>query len=118
ILQLGVVEEAPREPMGDELARRPLAVGLAPLPIDRKWEVLRPVSDRRVMLRQAGEALGSWGVEVAGVMIDGPWLLAVADTPDGEPILRAVRERAGRPIDLEDFLYFLDDVLVAAADGR
>lgn len=118
ILRLTASPPSARTPMGDDLAGRPLAVGLAPLPIDRSWEVLTPHPDPRVMLREAGEAMGAWGVDLAGAMIDGPWLLDVANTPEQEPLVRVIRERSGRAIDLEDFLYFLDDVLVAAASGR
>lgn len=93
-------------------------VPLRPLPIDRSWEVLEYSDDPRDVLRQAGELLGDWTIELAGVPIDGEWLLELADTPDDEPILRATREKAGRPIDLDDFLLFLDDVLVAGETRR
>lgn len=91
---------------------------LAPLPIDRDWEVLRPDDDPRAVLRQAGELLGDWTIELAGNAVDGAWLLELADTPDDEPILRAAREKTRQPLDLDDFLLFLDDVLVAGATRR
>ncbi len=88
------------------------ALAARPLPIDRQWEVLSP-AEHRVMLREAGEKLGSWSVEVAGVPLDGPALVTIADTAPDEPFLRVIREQTRRPIDAEDLLYFLDDVLVA-----
>ena len=88
------------------------ALAARPLPIDRQWEVLTP-TDHRAMLREAGEKLGSWSVEVAGVPLDGPALIAIADTTPEEPFLRVIREQTRRPMDAEDLLYFLDDVLVA-----
>lgn len=112
-------EEAPEAPEGTPapervVVRRPLP----PLPIDRDWEVLVPNDDPRVVLRQAGELLGDWTIELAGNAIDGAWLLELAATPDEEPILRAAREKARQPLDLDDFLLFLDDVLVAGATRR
>jgi hypothetical protein len=91
---------------------------LEPIPTNRDWDVLTPADDLRAMLRQAGQQLGDWEIRLAGVEVDGPQLIEVADTAPGEPILRVVREALRRPIDLEDLLYFLDDVLAAGAAGR
>lgn len=96
----------------------PPPVPLAPIAIDREWEALQPADDPRAVVRQAGEQLGDWTIDLAGVDIDGPWLLELADTPADEPFVRALRERSGRPIDPDDFLLFLDDVLVAGEAGR
>jgi len=108
ILLLGATTahaEAPPEP-------------LAPIPANRTFEVLEPDEDARVVLRQAGEKLGDWVIQVAGVDLDGPALVVMADTDPEEPILRAVREQWRRPFDLTDLLYLLDDVLVAGEAGR
>jgi hypothetical protein len=91
---------------------------LEPISIDREWDVLEPLDDPRAMLRQAGDALGSWKFRLTGVEVDGPLLTKIADTTPDEPILRVLRESLRRPVDLEDLLYLLDDVLAAGAAGR
>jgi hypothetical protein len=90
---------------------------LAPIATDR---VLQHVPDDapRAQLAAAGEALADWTILFAGVPIDGPWLTELAQTPQDEPLVRAARERMGRPVDLDDFVFFLDDVLVAGEAGR
>ncbi len=105
--------EAPPDP-GQEAAPEPLA----PMTANRTWDRLTPNEDARVMLRQAGEGLGSWTVQLAGVDLDGARLVALADLRPEEPILRVVREELRQAVDLTDFLYFLDDVLVAGDAGR
>ena len=84
--------------------------------INRRWENLEaptgPDQYRRA-LRQAGEKLGDWPIHLAGVRFSGPRLVELAEEARDEPILRVVREGLRRPIDLLDFLYFLDDVLTA-----
>src|SRR5687768_9261674 len=92
---------------------------LAPIAADRTWEVLAPpTGDRRLAVRQAGERLGDWAIELAGVRIDGPTLTALAATAPDEPFVRVARETLRRAVDLDDLLYFLDDVLVAGDAGR
>ena len=88
------------------------ALAAEPLPADRTWESLTP-ADHRAMLREAGEKLGAWSVEIAGVVLDGPTLVSIADTAPEEPFTRVLREATKRPMDTEDLLYFLDDVLQA-----
>ena len=87
---------------------------------NRSFDLLtRPVGEegRRSALLQAGYALGSWQIHLSGVEIDGAALVRLASEPADEPLLRTVREGLRRPIDLDDFLLFLDDVLVAGAAG-
>ena len=87
-----------------------------PLAIDDSYGLLeRGEGDEgaREALWLAGEIMGDWEIELAGVPIDGPLLLRLCQTPAEEPLLRALREATGRPVDLEDFLLFLDDVLLA-----
>ena len=90
------------------------------IPINRSWEVLTDPGDSadyRPILASAAEKLGDWTLSVAGVAIDGPRLERLANTPAEEPLLRALREDFRRAFDLEDFLLFLDDVLVAGDAG-
>lgn len=65
------------------------------------------------MLADAAKKLGKTTIALGGFELDGGTLSAIAKTPASEPILRAVREGLHRPIDLEDFLLFLDDVIRA-----
>lgn len=88
------------------------------LDIDRTLAVLPEDGDERARLQAAGAALGDWTLDVAGTPVDGDVLLRLSRTPASEPLTRAVREALGRPIDVEDFLYFLDDVLVAGEEGH
>jgi hypothetical protein len=91
------------------------------LPTNRRWEVLDPPrgpSQQRAVLEQAARMLGDWEIRLAGVRVDGASLLAICQAPQDEPILRAVRESLRRPVDLDDFLLFLDDVLHAGRSGR
>ena len=90
------------------------------LQIDREWEILFAPEDEvksREAFKLAGEKLGDWKLDVAGADVTGQILLELSQTPIKEPILRALREKMGRPVDLEDFLFFIDDVLVAGNEG-
>jgi hypothetical protein len=94
----------------------PLAPPVAAIEVNREWEVLSGGGDHRALLREAGEELGDWTITLAGSRFDGRALVELAGTPAEEPLVRATRERLRRPIDVEDLLYFLDDLL-AADDG-
>ncbi len=85
----------------------------ASLTVNRTWDVLEP-ADERTMLYAAGEALALQEIELAGVVLDGPRLMAMALTSPEEPLLRVVREAVRRPVELPDLLYFLDDVLASS----
>ncbi|TNE88296.1 MAG: hypothetical protein EP330_15350 [Deltaproteobacteria bacterium] len=91
---------------------------LAPIDVDTELDVLTQTEDARAALREAGEKLGTWTLSIAGEDIDGPRLIALADTAPDEPFLRVVREQLGQPVDLPDFLLLLDDVLAAGDAGR
>ncbi|MFT4622212.1 MAG: hypothetical protein ACI8PZ_000868 [Myxococcota bacterium] len=101
-------------------AAEPPPAPLAPIDANRTWEILpEPVDgDARPTLAVAAAALGDWSVGFAGLQIDAPTLIALADTRADEPLLRAVRERFRRAIDLDDFLLFLDDLVQAGGSGR
>ena len=106
--------------MGLVLARAPAAKRAAPLePIatDRVFQVLPAASSPRVQLAAAARALGRWTLDLAGVPVDGAALARLARTPADEPLERAAREQLRRPVDLTDFIYFLDDVLLAGQRG-
>lgn len=86
---------------------------------DRVWDRL-PAPERdgpRATLAAAADDLGDWTIRLAGVALNGDLLADLAATPDDEPLLRAVRERVGRPVDLTDFLYLLDDLADAGDNG-
>ncbi|MCP4805550.1 MAG: hypothetical protein GY913_15565 [Proteobacteria bacterium] len=83
---------------------------------DRDWDVLTP-GDGRTMLAEAGEKLGTWELELAGLPVDGARLTAISQSQDPE-ILRALREDTGRPFDLTDLLLFVDDVLAQGEPGQ
>jgi hypothetical protein len=88
---------------------------------NRRFEALPPAEgagDLRAQLAAAGLALGDLEIVLAGVPLSGDDLGRWARTPEGEPLLRAVREDVGRAVRLEDFLFFIDDVLVADRAGR
>lgn len=86
---------------------------------DRAWDRL-PAPEQhgpRATLAAAADTLGDWPIRLAGVSLDRGLLADLAATPDHEPLLRAVRERVGRPVDLTDFLYLLDDLAAAGDNG-
>lgn len=100
------------------LLARPAEAGPRPREIDtdRRLSVLpspRTPEDRRRSLLVAGRKLGRLPIDLAGERIDGPRLVRLATaTPDG-PVLRQVREGLGLPVDLDDLLLLLDDVIRA-----
>jgi len=98
---------------GDSASTRSIAT-------NRTFDALSPPvgsEGQRATLLQAGYELGGWRIHVAGVAIDGSTLVRLASQPSEEPLLRVVREGLRRPVDLDDFLLFLDDILVAGALG-
>lgn len=86
---------------------------------DRAWDRLpAPEQDGpRATLDAAADTLEDWPIRLAGVSLDQELLADLAATPDDEPLLRAVRERIGRPVDLSDFLHLLDDLAAAGDNG-
>lgn len=94
----------------------------APIEPNRTWEILeRPRNDtqRRAALRLAAEKLGEETVlKLAGIDVTPELLRTLAETPANEPLVRALREKTARPVDVDDFLYFLDDVLATPVDYR
>ncbi|MEK7703709.1 MAG: hypothetical protein AAB426_02025, partial [Myxococcota bacterium] len=86
---------------------------------NRQWDILPGTSgsDQRALLRDAAQRLGAWRFELAGVPVDGALLAEIAASPADVPLLRAARERLKRPVDLEDLLFFLDDLLAAGEQG-
>lgn len=85
---------------------------------NRTWDRLKVPDgnvDPRALLLQAAEQLGEQAVTIDGVQYDRRRLTRIARRHPDEPFLRVIREEVGRPIDVDDFLYFLDDVIVATA---
>lgn len=90
------------------------------LAANRTWERLPPAAndaDFRRAFAEAGAQLGDWKMDFTGLEIDGPALEALAAKEPGEPFTRVVREALKRPVDVEDFALFLDDLLEAGARG-
>ena len=90
--------------------------GVVTITCDRTLQVLSPralSSDRarKAALRQAAAGLGERSVDLAGVRLDAAALLAIADENEGEPLVRVSRELLRRPVDLDDLILFLDDLL-------
>jgi hypothetical protein len=83
------------------------------IPSNRTLEVLHK-ADRRSILKEAGKRLGDNGVYLGGAWITGERLVRLADKERDLPILRVAREEFGFALDLDDFLYFIDDVLAEA----
>lgn len=81
---------------------------------DRVFDVVPappwPGGERQAM-EFAGQALADWTIHLAGVPVDGPRLVALAQASAGESLEAALRVDLGRPVDLGDFILFLDDVL-------
>jgi hypothetical protein len=84
---------------------------------NRKLEVIKPSKELRGLYRQAGKLLGDWTIVVSGMEIDGPRLVAISNKSPGEPFVRVVREDLRIPVDVDDFVYFLDDVLREGKKG-
>lgn len=89
------------------------------LHINRQWDILpgSETDSKRALLAHAGTLLGPWLIEVAGVKFTGTSLVQIASADPGYDVVRVVREHLRRPIDLQDFLFFLDDVLLAGEQG-
>jgi hypothetical protein len=103
------------------LAPLPLLAQEATIPVNRDWEMLPDSTSPetwREGLAAAGSQLGDWSIHLAGVDFDGYRLAEIASTDPGLPFQRVLREQLRRPVDVLDFLLFLDDVLVAGESGQ
>ena len=81
---------------------------------DRRFDVIPPPpwpGGQAEALGFAGRGLGDWRIDLAGVPVDGRRLVGLAAQSGPDPLEVVVREDFGRPVDLEDFLFFLDDLL-------
>ena len=84
---------------------------------NRKLEVIKPRKGLRSLYRQAGKLLGDWTIVVSGMQIDGSRLVELSKKSPKEPFVRVVREDFRFPVDVNDFVYFLDDVLREGKKG-
>ena len=84
---------------------------------NRKLEVIKPSKGLRSLYRQAGKLLGDWTIVVSGMQIDGSRLVELSKKSPKEPFVRVVREDFRFPVDVNDFVYFLDDVLREGKKG-
>ncbi len=91
------------------------------LQTDRDFSILRPPvgeEGHRAAIARAGELLGRRTFVLAGVPIDGARLIARSMRDPQLSIVRVLREDLRRPVDIGDFMLFLDDLLVATLSGR
>jgi len=77
-----------------------------------------PADNPTQALRVASEQIGTGSIEFAGVQLDPSLLQELGTPPDQEPLTRHIRETLGRPVDVDDFIYWLDDVVAARQAGR
>ncbi len=92
----------------------------AGIPANRTFEVLKAGAipgEGRAAFLQASSALGNVKIDLSGAILDGARLKALAEQDRMSPFVRVVREALELPVDLQDFLYFLDDVIVAKKRG-
>jgi hypothetical protein len=85
---------------------------------NRAWEVLDPptrTSGPRGQLLAAAAALGDVRIELAGASLDGDRLAAIARATPDQRLVAGLRDALGLPVDADDLLLFLDDVLRARA---
>ncbi len=93
-----------------------MLLGSSPLDANRDWEVLTPKASIRSKLREAGAKLGKGRISLAGQWVDGSTLTAWSNIDEQEPLTRGIREALERPVDVEDFLLFVDDLLRSGSD--
>ena len=82
------------------------------IPINRTWDLL-PANDLKKALLRASKLFGRRRILLAGVTIDGKVLSGIHKRIVGDDLNRPFREHLRLPIDPEDFLLFLDDLLSA-----
>ncbi|MEL6184573.1 MAG: hypothetical protein AAFU79_08120 [Myxococcota bacterium] len=76
---------------------------------DRRLDTLP--AHPKAAFTKAAKLIGETELTLAEAKIGAKELRRLARPPASEPLLRWVREQIGRPVDLEDFIYFLDDLL-------
>lgn len=77
-------------------------------------EVLKKDAPPRQQLAQAAEALGEVTIDISGVRVTKELLLAAANSNPDVSLTKDLRERTRRPVDVADFISFLDDALAQA----
>ena len=87
-----------------------------PMAANRKWDVLTATASERQKLAQAGRKLNAGRFDLAGTWVDGATLVTLSKTPACEPLTRALREALERPVDVDDLLLFIDDLLAHGVD--
>lgn len=97
----------------------PGADPLPPISVNRVFQLLPDPAEKspRHTLSVAADKLGDWTLSVGDIEFDGSTLAQIVALSEKEPLLRVLREQLRQPIDLIDFLYFVDDILVAGESG-
>lgn len=101
-------------------AQKTDSVSARTIPSNRSWDSLTVPSgtlQHRKLFFQAGQRLGRWHFYLDHIKFDAAKLKKLARTQPKQPFTRVVREQLRRPLDLLDFLYFVDDVLAAGQKG-
>ena len=105
LIGLGVLFSAWSDPLGQDSVS-PVA--------DRVFDVLSPPpwpQGLRTPLEEAAVALGDRQMQLARTRVDARLLKTMSQADGDEPMVRVMREAMGGPVDPEDFIFFLDDVL-------
>lgn len=89
-----------------------LAAEPSPLPSNRTWDTLE-AGEPKAMFAEVAKKIGRRVIVIDGVRFDRKLFSRLAKSDPKEPFLRAVREATRRPVDVQDLLYFVDDVLAA-----
>ncbi len=88
---------------------------------NRNWDILTSRDANQFPLRklylQAAKELGNRSILFAGVEIDGKILHKIVQQSANEPFVRVLRETLRRPIDAQDFIFFLDDLILSWKQG-
>lgn len=89
------------------------AASPTPMQVNAAWDHVPEVvqGDSRSILRVLGKQLGKTTIEISGVKITGRHLLALVATPLEDSLVQKLRQMVRRPLKLDGFLYFVDDVL-------
>lgn len=88
---------------------------LGPLPTNRTLD--RLPAEPRAAFAAAAKHFGARSMKLAEATLDAALLERLFECPGGAALTRCVRERTGRPVDVPDFVLFLDDLVANDRPG-